>query len=445
MAYCKKCGTTLKKYSEFCPLCGAPTGMNPEDFSESEKNKFAHDSSGKRGFREFYQKSYKSKKTDDVRKSKVSDYSSNNIQQTDFPQKKQTSQPAFQEKSASQTVHHETQSQSFSDSGRSYSRTGSDYSNQPKNEYQSVFTEDHTFSSIDGVTSQTEESGYHQHSFSSEQSGHSQKKENTRISGGSSDFQQTKQWDNGYGEFSQNTGYTSEFQDAQTDYSPRYDEHNRMNHKNAGADNTYRRPNTENPHYNYVRAEDREEYERLLKEDSFRREAYRHHPYFRTTVSKFQTLSLLIIFDILFQFIFPLFILFNPFVAIYGYLTTNYAYNFMNSGYITELRNEVWMVKNFFIAQIVLMAVAFLWIMIPDQNPLDTNSAPIIILHIILYILTLINWLKCRKLAKILKKLQEKPEITEPEKGAFDGIVILVIFMGFIIIASGIIVLAAGN
>ena len=30
MAYCKKCGTTLKNFPEICPLCGTPTGMQQQ-------------------------------------------------------------------------------------------------------------------------------------------------------------------------------------------------------------------------------------------------------------------------------------------------------------------------------------------------------------------------------------------------------------------------------
>ena len=46
MAYCKKCGTVLKKYIEICPLCGAPTGMEKTDDYGFYAGKAQHNGSG---------------------------------------------------------------------------------------------------------------------------------------------------------------------------------------------------------------------------------------------------------------------------------------------------------------------------------------------------------------------------------------------------------------
>lgn len=44
MAYCKKCGTTLKKVTDFCPLCGAPVGDSFKNSGEKENNNRAEES-----------------------------------------------------------------------------------------------------------------------------------------------------------------------------------------------------------------------------------------------------------------------------------------------------------------------------------------------------------------------------------------------------------------
>ena len=46
MAYCKKCGTVLKKYIEICPLCGAPTGMEKTDDYGFYAGKAQHNGNG---------------------------------------------------------------------------------------------------------------------------------------------------------------------------------------------------------------------------------------------------------------------------------------------------------------------------------------------------------------------------------------------------------------
>ena len=46
MAYCKKCGTVLKKYIEICPMCGAPTGMEKTDDYGFYAGKAQHNGNG---------------------------------------------------------------------------------------------------------------------------------------------------------------------------------------------------------------------------------------------------------------------------------------------------------------------------------------------------------------------------------------------------------------